>query len=98
VQQRRPGLGQRDTRGFEELAGLPLGEPQVRGADLGQLVRQPQLMQAQPEIAAGRHDGVRLGREVRQQAGKLSERLRRGQLVGIVDNQDDATMVPGEFG
>ena len=46
VQQRRPGLGQRDTRGVEQLAGLALGKAQVRRADLGQLAGQAQLMQA----------------------------------------------------
>jgi hypothetical protein len=55
-------------------------------------------VQAQPEIVAGRHDGVRLRREVGQQAAELGERLRRGQLVGIVDNEDDATTVLGELG
>ena len=35
VQQRRPGLGQRDTRGVEQLAGFALGKAQVGRADLG---------------------------------------------------------------
>jgi len=78
MQQRRPGLGQRDARGGEQLASVALGEPQVRRADLGQVIRQAQLMQAQPKIAAGRHDGVGLRWEVRQQAGELSECLCRG--------------------
>ena len=46
VQQRRPGLGQRDARGVEQLAGFALGEAQVGRADLGQLAGQAQLMQA----------------------------------------------------
>ena len=98
VQQRRPGRRQRDTRGVQQLAGLPLGEPQLRRADLGQLTGQAQLMQTHPEVAAGRDDGVRLRREVGQQAAELSDRLRRGQLVGIVDNEDDAITVLGELG
>ena len=40
VQQRRPGCGQRDPRGFEQLAGFALGEAQVCCADLGQLACQ----------------------------------------------------------
>jgi hypothetical protein len=40
---------------------------------------------AQPDITAGRDDGVRLRREVGQQARELSERLGRGQLVGLTD-------------
>ena len=98
VQQRRPGLGQGDARGFEQLAGLPLAELQVGRADLAQLVHQAQLVQAQPEIAAGRYDGVRLRREAGQQAGELGERLGRGQFVGIVDDEDDAITVLGQLG
>jgi len=40
-------LGQRDSGGGEELAGLVLGEAQLRGADLSQVTGQPQLVQAQ---------------------------------------------------
>jgi len=98
VQQRRPRSGQRDARGFEQLTGLLLGETQVSRADLGELARQAQLVQAQPEIAAGLHDGVRLRRKAGHQAPELGERLCRGQLVGIVDHEDDATTVLGELG
>ena len=35
VQQRRPGCGQRDPRGVEQLAGFALGEAQICCADLG---------------------------------------------------------------
>ncbi len=35
VQQRRPGRGQRDARGGEQLAGFALGKTQVGCADLG---------------------------------------------------------------
>ena len=34
LQQRDPGLGQRDARGLQQLAGLLLGKAQVRRADL----------------------------------------------------------------
>ena len=42
MQQRRPGCGQRDPRGFEQLAGFALGESQIRRANLGQLACHPQ--------------------------------------------------------
>src|SRR5262249_5016621 len=48
-------VGQRDPGGSQELAGLVLGEAQLRGADLGQLPGQPELVQAQREVAAGGH-------------------------------------------
>ena len=79
--------------GVEQLAGLPLGEAQIRRADLGQLARQAQLVQAQRQIAAGGQDRVHVRGEVRQQPGELGEGLRRGQLVQIVDDQDDAAAV-----
>ena len=87
VQQRRSGLGQRDTRGVEQLACFALGEAQIRRADLGQLACQAQLMQAQPKIMARGQDRVRVGGKVRQQAGELGEGLRRVQLVQIIDDQ-----------
>jgi hypothetical protein len=58
VQQRDPGLGQRDARGLQQLAGLLLGKAQVRRADLGQLAGQPQLVQAQPHIVTRGQDRV----------------------------------------
>ena len=98
VQQRRSGLGQRDTRGGEQLAGLPLGEPQIRGADLGQLAGQPQPMQAQPQVAACGQHRVHAGGKVRQQPGELGEGVRGVQLVQIVDDQDEAAAMIGELG
>ena len=62
VQQRHPGVRQLDTRGGEKLAGFVFGEPQIRRADLGELPRQAQLMQAQRQIAAGRQQRVHAGR------------------------------------
>jgi hypothetical protein len=51
MQHRGHVLGQRDSGGGEELAGLVLGEAQLGGADLGQVTGQPQLMQAQRRVA-----------------------------------------------
>ncbi len=41
VQQRRPGIGQRNTRGIEKLAGFALAEAQICRPDLGQLACEP---------------------------------------------------------
>ena len=87
VQQRRSGLGQRDTRGIEQLACFALGEAQIGRADLGELAGQAQLMQAQPQIATRGQHRVHVRGKVRQQPGELSERFRRGQLVQIIDDQ-----------
>jgi hypothetical protein len=35
--------------------------------------------------------------KVRQQARELSKRLRRAQLVEIVDDEDDAAVIVGEL-
>jgi len=97
VQQRGAGLGQRDTRGIEQLAGFALGEAQIRRADLGQLARQAQLMQVQREIATGGQNRLHVAGQVRQQPGELGERVRRVQLVQIVDDQVEAAALPGEL-
>jgi hypothetical protein len=98
MQQRRPGLRQRDTRGGEELAALPLGEAQVCGADLGELAGQAQLMQAQPQVAACGQHRMHVRGEVRQQAGEPGEGVRGVQLVQIVDDQDEAAAMIGKLG
>ena len=97
VQQRRPGPGQRDTRGGEKLAGVALGEAQVRGADLGEFAGQAQLMQAQPQIVTRGQHRVRAGGKVCQQAGELGEGLRGVQLVQIINNQRDVAASTGEL-
>ena len=54
-------------------------------------------MQAQRQIATRGQHRVHVGRKVCQQPGQLSERLRRGQLVQIVDDQDEAAALVGEL-
>ena len=98
VQQRRPGLRQCDIRGGEKLAGLLPGETQIRRADLSELAGQAQLMQAQPQVAARGQHRVHAGGKVRQQPGELGEGVRDGQLVQIVDDQDEAAATIGELG
>ena len=97
VQQRRPGLGQRDARGVEKLAGFALGKAQVGRADLGQLAGQAQLMQAQPQIVTRGQDRVHVRGKVRQQPGELGEGLRRVQLVEIINDQRDVAASVGEL-
>ena len=50
------GSGSAMPGGGQQLAGLVFGEAQVRGADLGQLPGQPELVQAQRQVAAGGQD------------------------------------------
>ena len=71
MQHRGYALGQRDSGGGEELAGLVLGEAQLCGADLSQVTGQPQLVQAQRQVAAGGHDRAHSRRQARQQCREL---------------------------
>ena len=97
MQQRDPGLGQRDTRGVEKLAGLAVGKAQISRADLGQLAGQAQLVQAQPHIVTRGHYRVHVRGKVGQQPGELSGGFWRGQLVEIIHNQRDAAVSVGEL-
>ena len=54
-------------------------------------------MQAQPQIVTRGQHRVRVRGKVRQQPGELSERLRRSQLVQIINNQRDVAASIGEF-
>src|SRR6266550_5314387 len=54
-------------------------------------------MQAQREIATGGQHRMYAAGKVRQQPGELGERVRRGQLVEIVDDQDEAATLAGEL-
>ena len=64
-------------------------EAQSARADLGQLPGQPELVQAQRGIAAGGQHRVNIRRKARQQPVSCSARLGGGQLVQIVDDQDE---------
>jgi hypothetical protein len=54
-------------------------------------------MQAQPKVAAGGQHRVRGGGKVRQQVGELTERVRRVQLVQIINDQRDVARSIGEL-
>ena len=64
---------------------------------LAELAGQAQLMQMQREIAAGGQHRMNVARKVRQQPGELGERVRAGQLVEVVDDQDEAAVMISEL-
>ena len=97
LQQRRPGLGQRDARGVQQLAGFALGKAQVRRADLGELARQAHPVQPQPQVMTRGQDRMRIRGEVGQQPGELGQGLRRVQLVQIINHQRDAAASIGKL-
>ena len=73
----------------QQFARLALGEPQIAGPDLGDLVGEPQLVQPDRRIPARRQHHPRGARQNRQQTLELCQRLGRSQLVEIVDDQHD---------
>jgi len=91
VQHGQHRVGQREPGSGQELTGLVLGEAQLRGADLGQLPGQPELVQAQREVAAGGHDRMDARGQARQQRRELPGGLGGAQLVQVVDDQDEGT-------
>ena len=53
-------------------------------------------MQPQPHVVTRGQDRVRIRGEAQQQPGERTERLRRSQLVEIVNNQRDVAADTGE--
>jgi hypothetical protein len=52
VQRRGRGIGQVDPGAYEQFPRLVLGEAQIAGADLGDVVGKPQPVQPDRRIAA----------------------------------------------
>jgi hypothetical protein len=77
--------------------GLALSETQVCRADVCQLAGETELVQPQGEITPRCEDRVHMLRELLQQPGQLHERFCRGQLVEIIDDQEGAVVMRGEF-
>jgi hypothetical protein len=91
VQQAGHMVGQHDSGGAQELAGLGLREAQLRGADLGQFTGEPQLVQAQRRVVAGGHDRVDTPGEVRQQGCQLLDGLWGAEFVQVVDDEEEGS-------
>ena len=89
VQRGHPALGQADPGPSKQFARLALGESQIAGPDLGDLVGKPQPVQPDRRIPARRQHHSRRARQNRQQTLELCQRLSRSQLVEIVDDQHD---------
>ena len=89
VQRGHPGLGQADPGPSEQFARLALGEAEIAGPNLGDLVGEPELVQPDRRIPARRQHHARRARQNREQMLELRESLSRSQLVEIVDDQHD---------
>jgi len=74
-----------------------LSKTQVCRANLGQLAGETELVQPEGQITPRREDRVHMLGELLQQPGQLRQRLRRGQLVQIIDDQEGAIAMVGEL-
>jgi hypothetical protein len=97
VQRGHPALGQADPGPSEQLARLALGEPEIAGSDLGDLVCKPELVQPDRRIPPRRQHHARPARQSREQTLELREGISRLQLVEIVDDQYDRSDLLGEL-
>ena len=81
--------GQLDPGCIEQLPRLIGREPEVGGTDLGQLAGQAKTMEPQGGVMTGGQDHVQQSWPVREQELQLRLRIRRAQLVQIVDHEHD---------
>ena len=95
VQRGRPGVGQTDPRCSKQLARLALGEPEIAGPQLSELVGKPKLVQPDRRIPARRQHHARRTRQHREQPLELRDGISGPQLVEIVDDQHER---PGPLG
>ena len=81
--------GQLDPRGVEQLPRLLGRQPEVDGTDLGQLAGKAETMESQGGVMAGGQDHVQQPWPPREQELQLRLRIRRDQLMQIVDHEHD---------
>ena len=81
--------GKLDPGGVEELPRLLGREPEVGGTELGQLAGQAEAMESQGRVMAGGQDHVQQPWPPREQELQLRLRIRRDQLVQVVDHEHD---------
>jgi len=92
IHQLESGPGQLYPGRFEQRPRLLAGKAQVGRADLGELPRQPQPVQAQPQIVARGQDEPQPGGGAHHQQFQLAQRLGRAQLVQVIDHQPDPVL------
>ena len=98
IQQLEGWAGQLYPGRFEQRPRLLAGKAQVGRADLGELPRQPQPVQTQPQIVAGGEHEPQPGGSAHHQQLQLAQRLLRAQLVQVIDHQPDPVLQRGQIG
>ena len=82
---------------MEQRAGLVEREAQVGRAQLGQLAREPQAVQAERRLLAGREHDPQLCRQPREQHLQPGERVVGVELVQVIDHQVERLLEPLEL-
>ena len=85
----RGGIRQSDPTGAEQRAGFVQREAQLGPAQLRQLAREPQAVQAERRLLPRREHDPQLRRQPREQHLQPGERVFRVELVQVVDHQLD---------
>jgi hypothetical protein len=92
MEQRQRRLRQLHAGCVQQRPPLLECEAKIVGSELGQLGFQAQAVQAQPQIVAARKHEVKLCRRAHQEQLELAQRLRRAQLVQVVDHEPDGVV------
>ena len=98
LQRRDGGVRHADPARTEQAARLVEREAQVGPAQLGQLARDPQPMQAERRLLASREQDPQLCRHPREQQLQPGQRVLGAELVEIVDHQLERLLEPLELG
>ena len=96
--ERNTGIRQSDPARAEQRAGFVEREAQVGPAQLGQLAREPQAVQAERRLLARREHDPQLRRQPREQHLQPGERVFRVELVQVVDHQHERLLEPLQLG
>jgi hypothetical protein len=88
VEQAQPVLREGYPGGSEELAGLADREPQVIGANLGEVTFEPPPVQAELRIMSRHKDDMDPAGNVVQEIPELAQDFRALDFVKVVDHDD----------
>ena len=93
----QPTIRHADPVRIEQRAGLVEREAKVGRAQLGELAREPQAVQAERRLLAGREHDPQSCREARDQHLQPCERVVGGELVQVIDHQVQRILEPVEL-
>ena len=98
VELRHRRVLQRDPIGLQQSARLLERETQIGAADLDQIAREAQAMEAELWVSSRRQHHAQRRRDPGEEALQQPQRVGRAQLVEVVDHQHDGLLEPVEAG